>query len=204
MNLFELNAELRSDMGKGASRRLRRLADKIPAILYGGDKEAQPLTLDHSEVLQHVEHEAFYSHILTLVVDGKKVKAILKDMQRHPFKPKVTHMDFQRVSDKDTIHMQVPLHFVNEESSKGIKAGGHIQHHLNTVEVVCAAKDLPEFLEVDLADVDVNDVVHLSNIKLPKGVQIADLIQGEDHDHAVVSIHRRGGAAGSAEEASEE
>ncbi|NVJ51963.1 MAG: 50S ribosomal protein L25/general stress protein Ctc [Gammaproteobacteria bacterium] len=200
MDLFELNAELRSDMGKGASRRLRREADKVPAILYGGEQEPQPLTLDHNEVLQHIEHEAFYSHILTIVVDGKKQKAILKDVQRHPFKPKVTHMDFQRVSDKAVIHMQVPVHFINEESCKGVKAGGMIQHQMNTVEVVCAAKDLPEFIEVDVADLDVNEVIHLTDLKLAKGVQLADLLQGDDHDHAVVTVTRRGAADAGAEE----
>ncbi|WMS87068.1 50S ribosomal protein L25/general stress protein Ctc [Pleionea litopenaei] len=203
MDLFVLNAELRSDMGKGASRRLRREADKVPAIIYGGEQEPQPLVLEHNEVLQHVEHEAFYSHILTLVIDGKKQKAILKDMQRHPFKPKVTHMDFQRVSDKAIIHMQVPVHFINEESCVGVKAGGMIQHQMNTIEVVCAAKDLPEFIEVDVAALDVNDVIHLSDIKLAKGVQIADLLQGDDHDHAVVTVTRRG-AADAADESEEE
>ncbi len=201
MNLFELNAELRSDIGKGASRRLRREADKVPAIIYGGDKEPQPIVLNHSEVLQHVEHEAFYSHILSLIIDGKKNKVILKDMQRHPFKPKVTHMDFQRVSDNAVITMQVPLHFLNEEGCKGIKAGGHIQHHMNTVEVSCKAKDLPEFIEVDVADLDVNEVIHLSDLKLPKGLTIVELTHGEDHDQSVVSVHRRGGAA---EETAEE
>jgi large subunit ribosomal protein L25 len=195
MNLFELNAELRSDIGKGASRRLRREADKVPAIVYGGDKEPTPIVLKHSEVLQHVEHEAFYSHILTLIIDGKKHKVILKDMQRHPFKPKVTHMDFQRVSDNAIITMQVPLHFLNEEECKGVKAGGVIQHHMNTVEVSCKAKDLPEFIEVDVADLDVNGVIHLSDLKLPKGLTLVELTHGEDHDQSVVSIHRRGGAA---------
>jgi large subunit ribosomal protein L25 len=195
MNLFELNAELRSDIGKGASRRLRRDADKVPAIVYGGEKEPLPIVLKHSEVLQHVEHEAFYSHILTLIIDGKKHKVILKDMQRHPFKPKVTHMDFQRVSDNAEITMHVPLHFLNEEECKGAKAGGIIQHHMNTVEVSCKAKDLPEFIDVDVADLDVNEVIHLSDLKLPKGVTIVELTHGEDHDQSVVSIHRRGGAA---------
>ena len=192
MDLFELNAELRTDMGKGASRRLRREADNIPAIMYGGNKKPQPLTLNHKEVLMHVDHEAFYSHVLTLVIDGKKHKVILKDMQRHPFKPKVTHMDFLRVSDNKEIHMQVPLHFINEESCVGVKNGGLIQHQMNTVEVVCAAKNLPEYLEVDVADMDINDVLHLSDIKLGKGIQIADLIQGDDHDHAIVTVSRRG------------
>ncbi|MEE4244154.1 MAG: 50S ribosomal protein L25/general stress protein Ctc, partial [Kangiellaceae bacterium] len=165
------------------------------------------ITLDHKEVLKHVEHEAFYSHILTLIIDGKKQKVILKDMQRHPFKPKVTHMDFQRVSDKAVIHMQVPLHFINEEQSVGAKAGGLIQHSMNTVEVVCKAKDLPEFLEVDMAEVDLGQVVHLSDIKLPKGVQLVELTHGDDHDHPVVTIQKRGGGAEDAseeEEASEE
>ncbi|WP_144391504.1 50S ribosomal protein L25/general stress protein Ctc [Pleionea sediminis] len=204
MDLFELNAELRSDMGKGASRRLRRESDKVPAIIYGGNKEPQPISLSHKEVLMHVDHEAFYSHILSLVVDGKKNKVILKDMQRHPYKPKITHMDFQRVSDKQVITMQVPLHFLNEDKCVGVKNGGIIQHHMNTVEIVCAAKDLPEYLEIDVADLDVNGVIHLTDIKLGNSIQITDLIQGEDHDHAVVSIHRRGGSEEASDEESEE
>ena len=204
MNLFELNAELRTDLGKGASRRLRRLADKVPAIIYGGGAEPQPLMLRHSEVLQHVEHEAFYSHILTLTIDGQKHKAILKDMQRHPFKPKVTHMDFQRVSDTDVISMSVPIHFVNESACPGVKAGGQIQHHLNTLDISCQAKDLPEFVEIDVTDLDVNGVIHLSDIKMPAGVSIVELSHGSDHDQAVVSVHRRGGATESQEEESAE
>ncbi len=204
MNLFELNAETRHDKGKGASRRLRREADKIPAILYGGDEQPTPLTLNHSEVVLHTEHEAFYSHVLSLLVDGKKQKVILKDIQRHPFKPKVLHMDFQRVSGKDTIHMSVPIHFMNEDKCIGVKAGGQIQHHLNTLDITCKANDLPEYIEVDIEQLDVNGVIHLTDVQLPKGVEITALIHGDDHDLAVASVHRRGGGSDEEESTSDD
>ncbi len=188
MNLFELKAELRSDLGKGASRRLRRLNDKVPGIVYGGDTAPTPIMIDHSEVLHHVEHEAFYSHILTLIIDGKKNSVVLRDLQRHPFKPKITHMDFQRVKQNETIHMQVPLHFINEEKCVGVKAGGQIIHNKVTVEVECKAKDLPEFIEVDVAALELGSTLHLSDMTLPKGVTLMNASDDEESDLAVVSV----------------
>lgn len=186
-DIFELNAEKRADIGKGASRRLRRLQDKIPGILYGGEREPIAITLEHKQVLKALENEAFYSHILTIKVDGKAEKAVLKDVQRHAFKPKVTHMDFQRVSAKSKLHMNVPLHFINEDIAPGVKIGGGIVNHLLTdVEVVCLPSDLPEYIEVDLAGLQLNQAVHLSDLKLSKGVELVAL--NHDHDLSVANI----------------
>jgi len=185
---FTINAELRTDAGKGASRRLRH-AEKVPAILYGGNKEAVSLTLDHNKVNNMADYEAFYSHILTLVIDGKKHQAILKDVQRHPYKPKLMHLDFQRVEKGQKLHTHVPLHFLNEASAKGVKdEGGVVVHHLNDVEVECLPKDLPEYLEVDVANMVIGDTLHLTDLQLPKGVELMELNKGADHDQAVVSI----------------
>lgn len=197
---FDINAQSRSDVGKGASRRLRR-EGKVPAVMYGAGKDALALTLDHDEIFHHLEHEAFYSHILSVKVDGKAEKAVLKDVQRHPSKPKIQHVDFQRVSETDKIHMHVPLHFIGEDVSVGVKAGGLVSHLMTSVDIVCLAKDLPEYIEVDVTALDVGDSIHMSHIKLPKGVEIPALAQGPDHDLPVVSIHTPKGGAGAEEEA---
>ncbi|WP_455208333.1 50S ribosomal protein L25/general stress protein Ctc [Kaarinaea lacus] len=201
MNIdFNVTAETRQDVGKGASRRLRS-AGKIPGVLYGAGKEAISLTMNHDDMLHHLEHEAFYSHILNVTVDGKVQKAVLKDVQRHPSKPKVMHVDFLRVSDVDKIHMHVPLHFINEETAPGVKIGGGlISHLMASVDIICLAKDLPEYLEVDLGNLNAGESLHLSNIKLPEGVEIPALAQGPDHDLPVVSIHVKKGGGEEAEE----
>jgi large subunit ribosomal protein L25 len=196
---FIINAESRSDVGKGASRRLRR-DGKVPAVLYGSGKDPVSLTLGHDEFMHHLEHEAFYSHILTVNVDGKAQKAVLKDLQRHPSKPKVMHVDFQRVGDKDVIHMHVPLHIINEESCVGVKAGGIVSHLMTAIDIACQAKDLPEYLQVDIAALDVGGSLHLSDIPLPTGVEIPALAHGPDHDLPVVSIHVPRGAGAAEEE----
>ena len=197
--IFTLDAEVRSDLGKGASRRLRR-EDKVPAILYGADKDPVSLTLEHNKVIQAQEFEAFYSHVLTLNVGGEKVEALLKDVQRHPFKPKVLHMDFLRVDQNKAVHTHVPVHFINEDAAPSIKMeGGHAEHHVADVEVSCLPKDLPEFIEVDLMDVALGQTLHLSDIKMPAGVTLVELAKGEDHDQAVVTVKTAKGA--SAEEA---
>jgi large subunit ribosomal protein L25 len=203
METFELNADIRSDLGKGASRRLRH-AKKVPAIMYGAGKDPQPLSLDHDELVHHAEHEAFYSHVLTLHVAGQGDESVVvKDMQRHPFKPSITHVDFLRVSASDKIRMQVPLHFLNEATCPGVKTqGGQVMHLSTEVEVSCLPKDLPEFIEVDMGAMSVGDSIHLSQLKLPAGVEIVELSHGEEHDLAVVSIHKARGASG--EEAEEE
>jgi len=185
---FNVVAEARKDVGKGASRRLRH-AGKIPGIIYGAGKDAVTLTMEHDSILHHLEHEAFYSHILTVTVGGSVERAVLKDVQRHPAKPKILHVDFLRVSEVDKIHMNVPLHFINEESAPGVKAGGLASHLMNNVEIVCLAKDLPEYLEVDLGALDTGDSLHLSDIKLPSGVEVPALSQGADHDLPIVNIH---------------
>ncbi len=192
---FNIIAESRTDVGKGASRRLRH-AGKVPGIIYGSGEDPAPFTVVHDDLMHHLDHEAFYSHILTVTVDGKAQKAVLKDLQRHPAKPKILHVDFLRVSDKDVINMQVPMHFINEEASVGVKAGGLVSHLLSTIEITCKGSDLPEYLQIDLVDLDVGASLHLSDIDLPKGVQITALMHGTDHDLPVVSIHTpKGGGA---------
>ncbi|MEO5702279.1 MAG: 50S ribosomal protein L25/general stress protein Ctc [Gammaproteobacteria bacterium] len=184
---FELMAEQRNDLGKGASRRLRR-ANKIPGVIYGGEQAAQSLTLDHNAVARHLEHEAFYSHILTVMIDGQEQKAVLRDLQRHPSKPRILHLDLQRVSATEKLRMRVPLHFIGEDVAPGVKqSGGIVSHLLSDAEVLCLAADLPEFIEVDLSELKLGDAVHLSDLKLPAGVELVALTH--DHDQSVASIH---------------
>ncbi|KTD21897.1 50S ribosomal protein L25/general stress protein Ctc [Legionella londiniensis] len=189
MTTLILEAETRTDKGKGASRRLRRLENKVPAILYGGSKEPQAIHLLHNKVIKALESESIYSSVFDLKLGGKVEQVILKDLQRHPYKPVILHMDLQRVGAKDVLVKMVPIHFVNETEAKGVKAGGMINHTMNQVEVRCQAKDLPEFIEVDVSDMQLDDVLHLSDLKLPKGVQLTIEPAG-DHDHPVVSIHK--------------
>ena len=188
---FLIEAFPRGDQGRGASRRLRREERKIPAIIYGGKKEAVSISIWHNELKKALENEAFFSHVLTIELEGKKESVILKDLQRHPYKLLLTHADFLRVDKDHEIHVNVPLHFLNEESAPAIKLqGGVANHQINEVEVICLPQNLPEFLEVDMAEVEMDQVVHLSDLKLPKGVRIAALLQGEDHDLPVVAIHK--------------
>jgi large subunit ribosomal protein L25 len=200
---FEISAVSRDVQGKGASRRLRR-EGLVPGIIYGGDAEPQMFATRHNELLLHLEHEAFYSHILTVKLDGKAQKVVLKDLQRHPSKPFVMHVDLLRVSDKDRIKMHVPLHFINEETCPGVKAGGKVSHVMSDVEVICAAQDLPEFIEVDMAGMNVGDTIHLSELKMPAGVEVLALTHGdEDHDTGVVAIHAAKGGAEAGDESGE-
>ena len=200
--IFNLEAQVRTDLGKGASRRLRH-ADKVPAILYGADKEPVSLTLAHNKLMQAQEFEAFYSHVLTLDVDGEKVEALVKDMQRHPYKPKILHVDFLRVDASKAVHTNVPVHFINEETAPAIKTqGGHAEHHVNEIEVSCLPSQLPEFIEVDLTNVELGQTLHLSDITLPEGVSSIELAKGESHDLAVVTIKAAKGKA--ADEAADE
>ena len=193
MSIFELEAESRSDMGKGASRRLRR-DGKVPAVIYGGGEDPQSITLVHSEILKRLDHEAFYSHILTVNVDGKPGNAVLRDMQRHPAKPIVMHMDFQRVDENKPIRVHVPLHFIGEDVAPGAKAGGLITHELIEVALDVLPRNLPEFIEVDVSALEVGESLHLSDLPLPEGGSLVELARGEGHDLPVVSIHvRRGG-----------
>ena len=194
---FELKAEPRSDLGKGASRRLRR-AGKVPAIVYGGGQDPQPLVLSHLDVLNQLKNEAVYSHVLTLNIGDRTESVVLRDMQRHPFKPTIQHMDFLRVSADRKLTVNVPLHFLNEESSRGIKQqGGVVSRALIDVEIACLPKDLPEFIEVDLADLAIGDALHLSDIRLPAGVELADhVVAGSEQDAIVVSIQHAQGDEG--------
>lgn len=192
---FVVDAEPRNDEGKGASRRLRH-AGNVPAVIYGGGKDPQSITLQHNVMLQHVEHEAFFSHILTVNVGGKAEKAILKDMQWHPFKPAIAHMDFLRVDESTVIKIHVPIHFVGEDVAPGVKAGGIVTHQLTTVEVSCPAGKLPEYVEADVSALNMGESLHLSDIKLPEGVTILELSHGEEHDLPVAAVvATRGGAA---------
>ena len=187
---FVVNAELRNDQGKGASRRLRH-AGKVPAIVYGGKDAALSLSLNHTQMAKHLETEAFYSHILTLKYDGKEQQAILKDIQRHPAKPVLMHFDFQRIFADVAIRMEVPLHFKGEDIAPGVKAGGGVvEHHLMQVTVECLPKDLPEFIVVDLSNVELNQAVHLSQLPLAPGVSLVELKQGKDPSVAAIHIPR--------------
>ncbi len=184
-----ITAESRTDQGKGASRRLRR-AGKVPGIVYGGGSEPKMIQMNQLQTLRYAENEWFFSALLELDVEGKSEQVLLRDMHRHPFKPQLMHLDFQRVKANEAIRVRVPLHFLNEkESPAGKIKGVVISHNLNDVEISCLPKDLPAFIEVDLANLQMDDIVHLSDIKLPKGVEIPELKLGKEHDDAVVTAH---------------
>ena len=185
---FELNAESRTDTGKGASRRLRH-AGKVPAIIYGAGKDPEALTLSHNEVLRNLEHEAFYSHILSVKIDGSETRAILRDLQRHPSKPVILHMDLQRISETEKLKTHAPLHFIGGDDAPGVKEGGLVSHDLTEVSIECLPKDLPEFIEVDVSALDIGDSIHLSGLTVPEGVILIELARGEGHDQSVVSVH---------------
>ena len=200
---YELNAEVREVKGKGASRRLRRLEAITPAIVYGGEKAPQNVTLALKDLNKAFEDEGFFSHIVTLNIGSTAEQVLIKDVQRHPFKPVVLHVDFQRVSDETIIKQHIPLHFINEDTCKGVKLqGGKVTHVTSDVVVICAAANLPEFIEVDLADVEVGTQIHLSDLKLPEGVEILALTHGADHDASVAHVDvPKGSAADDEEEA---
>lgn len=188
MTDFALNADVRSDLGKGASRRLRRNENLVPAVIYGGEKAAQSISLLAKDLAKLLENEAAFSHVLALNVAGATENVVIKALQRHPAKGYVMHADFVRVIAGQKLSAHVPLHFINEASAVGVKKqGGEISHTLNEVEVSCLPKDLPEFIEVDMAAVEVGQSVHLSDIKLPKGVELVALAHG--NDLAVSNIH---------------
>jgi len=185
---FKIPAEMRTDVGKGASRRLRR-AGRVPAVVYGAGRDPAIITIEHDPLLHMAEQEAFHSSILELSV-GKdtRQKVVLRDLQRHPFKPLLTHLDFLRVSDDQLVRINVPIHFINEDQSKaGRKAGVVISHQTVEVEIDALPKDLPEYLEVDLVDMEPGDSVMLSEIKLPEGVTIPALEISSDNDHPIVT-----------------
>ena len=184
---FIVHAETRSVQGTGASRRLRRTG-KVPAILYGGDAEPVQLSVDHNEMVRHLEHEAFFSHILSIEVDGKTENAVLKDLQRHPSKAQILHADFMRVVAGQSMRMTVPLHFVGEDKSPGIKNNGGVLDRLrNELEIECLPRNLPEYIEVDVSGLDVNESIHLEELTLPEGV--TSVAQAHGENWTVVAVH---------------
>jgi len=188
---LELNATLREDQGKGASRRLRH-ANQLPAIIYGGDTDPVSITLLQKDIHHKLPDESFYSQVLSLNVEGKMEDVLVRDIQHHPYKMEVMHMDFIRVDANKPVHVFSQLHFVNEEGSPGIKSeDGVINHVVTEVEVVCLPKNIPDFIEIDLSAMHVGDVIHLSDLKLPEGVEVLALKQGDEHDTAVVGMHVR-------------
>ncbi len=195
--LIELNAKPRTDLGTGASRRLRRQGNTLPGIIYGGEESPQPIVLNDNELGKAMEQEAFYSQILNVVVDGQSHKAVVRDLQRHPVSEKVLHIDFLRISGDRLIHTHVPLHFINESKCVGVReGGGSIAHNLIDVEIGCLPNDLPGFIEVDVGDLVLGQALHLSDLQLPPGVTLVALTHGEDRDIPVVSVQQpRGGAA---------
>jgi large subunit ribosomal protein L25 len=188
MDKFRVSAEHRDVRGKGASRRLRR-AGKVPGVLYGGEKEALAIELTHNELLLHCEEESFYSQILELLLGGVSEKVVVKDIQRHPFKPFIMHIDFQRIDESESLTIRVPIHFLNEESCAGVKLGGGLVSKIMTeLEVTCLPRDLPEAIDVDLAALEVGEAIHLSDLTVPEGVQIASLLHGGDDTLTVVQV----------------
>jgi|SaaInl4_135m_RNA_FD_contig_41_1568737_length_828_multi_10_in_0_out_0_2 large subunit ribosomal protein L25 len=187
--LFELEAEARDLSGKAHSRRLRREHNKVPAIIYGAGKENVSVTLEGNKVRKALENDAFYSHILTIKVGKKKEKAVLKALQRHPYKQQILHMDFLRIKADEKLTMKVPVHFLNEETAAGVKLGGVITHHMSEIEVSCLPADLPSSIDIDLENLGMDESIHLSDIKFAKGVESVALALGDDHNFSIVSIH---------------
>jgi large subunit ribosomal protein L25 len=186
---FDLIADIREDQGKGASRRLRR-EGLVPAIIYGAGRPPRSLSFDHNRVLQQLDNEKFFSSILRIKVGEKSQAAILKDVQRHPSKPQVMHMDFQRIVEDEEIRMLVPIHFLGEKVAPGVKEeGGKVSHLMTEVEIVCLPRHLPEYLELDVSELGLDEMLKLSDIPLPEGVSIPALAQGEEADRSVVGIH---------------
>ncbi|WP_267223633.1 50S ribosomal protein L25/general stress protein Ctc [Dyella silvae] len=185
----EIKATSRNDEGKGASRRLRR-SGFVPAVVYGANQDPQSIQIEHNTILLSAKHEWFFSSVLDLNVDGKVQKVLVRDWQKHPYKLQMLHMDFQRVDENAAIHLRVPVHFLNQDKSPAAKTSGVvISHNVTEVEVSCLPKDLPEFIELDLSDLKPGDIIHLSQLKLPKGVEIVALHLGADHDIAVVTAN---------------
>ena len=187
-NEFLLHAQVRTDAGKGASRRLRRLQDLVPAIVYGGGRPPQSISISHKDFSRALENEAFYSHIVSLDIDGTAEDVIIKDLQRHPAKPRLMHADFVRIVKGQKITVNVPLHFTNEDSCVGVKLHGGVISHIETdIEIICLPRNLPEYVEVDMAEVDIGDTIHLSDLKLPEGSESVALGAVEPNDLFVAS-----------------
>ncbi|MCM2289658.1 MAG: 50S ribosomal protein L25/general stress protein Ctc [Sulfuritalea sp.] len=189
---LEFNANKRDGQGTGASRRLRRTG-RVPGIIYGGNGKPQQIDIDHNELFQLLRKEAFYSSVLNANVEGAKEMCLLRDVQRHPYRPVILHVDFQRIDATHKIHQKVPLHFVNADIAPGVKlGGGMVSHVMNDVDVKCLPADLPSFIEVDLKDLDAGNSIHVSQLVLPKGVEVAHHGEG---DPVVATIMMKGGSA---------
>jgi len=202
MQTFELDAQLRTERGKAESRRLRHTG-YVPAVMYGAGKEPIALSLSHNELLKRLEHQSFYSRILTVNINNQSEKVVLKDLQRHPYRPLILHLDLQRISENQHLHMPMPLHFINEDTCVGVKqGGGMISHHESQVEIRCLPKDLPESIEVDLEAIEINQILHLSDLVLPENVELVALAQGKKTGNLpVVSVHLARGTKTAEEEA---
>lgn len=188
---FALTATSRANEGKGASRRLRRLENRVPAVIYGAGKEAQSISLELRELVKAIENEAFFSHILTITIDGQEQKAIIKALQRHPAKGTPLHADFMFIDANQKLRKRVPLHFVGQDACVGVKTeGGEIAIVATDVEIACLPADLPESLTIDLKDVHTGTTLHLSDIPLPKGVEIPALALGADHNQPIANVHK--------------
>ena len=189
---FVINARSREDTGKGASRRLRRQSGEVPAIIYGGKKHAEKISILHKDITKALENEAVYSSIISLAVDGKAEDTIIKDIQRHPAKQVILHLDFLRVSKTTKLQTRVPLNFLNEDICVGVKmSGGLIAHTMTDIEVSCLPKDLPESIDVDMEQIDIGQIVHLSDIKMPSGVESVSLSQGAEYDLTVATVNKQ-------------
>ncbi|HRQ05836.1 MAG TPA: 50S ribosomal protein L25/general stress protein Ctc [Nitrosomonas halophila] len=196
---IEISANKRTLEGTGASRRMRA-AGRLPGVVYGGDGAAQPIELDHKDLFYKLKMEAFHASILTLDVDGQSEQVLLRDVQMHPYKQQVLHVDFQRVNQNQKIHMKVPLHFINGDIAPGVKlSGGMISHVLNEIDISCLPKDLPEFITVDLSDMTAGSTLHFSDLQLPERVEIPALLKGDDQPVATLIAPRGGAAAGESE-----
>ncbi|HEB05782.1 MAG TPA: 50S ribosomal protein L25/general stress protein Ctc, partial [Halomonas sp.] len=183
MSDFILKASVRNDLGKGASRRLRRANQLVPAVVYGGEKGAQSISVEKTAFYKAIEDESFFSSVIKLMIDGKEEQVVVRDLQRHPFKPLLTHADFLRVDATHEITINVPLHVTGEEKCVGIKdQGGELHILANEIAISCLPKDLPDFLEIDISNVELGTTLHLSDLTLPAGVTSVDLSHGEEHD----------------------
>ncbi len=188
MNEFEIIAKKRDVLGKGASRRLRH-DGLVPGVVYGAGKEPVSITVDQNEMYKHLAHESFYSHILKLNLDGKSENVVLKDLQRHPYKQILLHLDLLRVDMAEKLSMHVPLHFLNEEICVGVKRdGGTVTHLMTELDIICLPADLPEYIEIDVAQMEIGDALHLSDLVLPAGVESAALVSGGDPSASIVAV----------------
>lgn len=199
-SVFEFDAVSRGNTGTGNAKAIRRNGN-VPAVIYGGSSEPELVELSHNEVAKSLANEAVYSHVLQLNVDGKMQNAVLKDLQRHPAKDTIIHMDFLRVNMNEKIKVHVPLHFINEETSLGVKAGGVVTHSMVELEVSCMPADLPEYIEVDMANIEIGGSIHLAEVVAPEGIEILALTHGDNHNLPVAQIMKTRGPAEDEEDA---